>query len=142
MRNMSFALTATQIRNGTKTVTRRLGWLHARPGMQVRPVLKCRGLKPGESLQILAEPLTILSVRREPLGQLTTDLEYGFTEVALEGFGDHPAYRWPSEFIAMFCKTHRGCTPESLVTRIEFARPNASTGPVPDGLVTPRTPCR
>jgi hypothetical protein len=28
MRNISFALTTNQILEGTKTVTRRLGWLH------------------------------------------------------------------------------------------------------------------
>jgi hypothetical protein len=26
----------------------------------------------------------------------------------------------PGEFVAMFCATHKGCTPETEVTRIEF----------------------
>ena len=32
MRNMSFALTTPQIMEGTKTVTRRVGWLRLKPG--------------------------------------------------------------------------------------------------------------
>jgi hypothetical protein len=121
MRNMSFALTTSQIMEGTKTVPRRLGWLHARPGQQLRPVRKCMGLRPGEKLDVLRDPLTIVSVRREPLSAMLHDREYGFRECELEGFGDHPDYRWPSEFVAMFCTTHKGCTPETTVTRIEFA---------------------
>lgn len=124
MRNMSFALTTAQIREGSKSVTRRVGWLHARPGMQVRPVRKCRGLRPGETLEVLADPLTIVDVRLEPLHALTDNLDYGFAECTREGFGSHPLYRWPSEFVAMFCATHKGCSPSTLVTRIEFASRN------------------
>jgi hypothetical protein len=120
MRNMSFALTTPQILDGTKLITRRLGWLHAKPGQQVRPVLKCMGLKPGEKLQVLREPLTIVSVRRESLRAMLDDLDYGFSECALEGFGSHPAYRWPNLFVQMFCATHKSCKPETMVTRIEF----------------------
>ena len=121
MRNMSFALTTTQILEGTKSVTRRLGWLHAKPGQQLRPVRKCMGLRPGEKLEVLRDPLTIVSVRREPLRAMLDDLDYGFRECELEGFGAHPDYRWPSAFVAMFCATHKGCTPETMVTRLEFA---------------------
>jgi hypothetical protein len=39
-----------------------------------------------------------------------------------EGFGWHPDYKWPSSFVAMFCATHRGCTPDTVITRIEFKR--------------------
>lgn len=49
MRNMSFALTTDQILAGTKTVTRRLGWLRLQPGDHLRPVRKCMGLRPGEN---------------------------------------------------------------------------------------------
>lgn len=121
MRNMSFALTTEQIMAGTKTVTRRLGWLNLKPGQQIRPVRKCMGLRPGEKLDVLRDPLTVVSVRREILSAMLSDIEYGFRECALEGFGEHPDYRWPSQFVAMFCATHKGCTPETLVTRIEFA---------------------
>ena len=121
MRNMSFALTTTQIMEGTKTVTRRLGWLHAKPGQQLRPVRKCMGLRPGEKLDVLRDPLTIVSVRREPLRAMTDNLEYGIAECEMEGFALHPDYMWPENFVQMFCATHEGCTPETMVTRPEFA---------------------
>lgn len=121
MRNMSFALTTAPIQAGTKTVTRRLGWLHAKPGQLIRPVRKCMGLRPGERLEVLRDPLNLVSVRREPLRTMTDDIEYGFRECELEGFGDHPIYHCPSHFIEMFCATHKGCTPDTVVTRIEFS---------------------
>lgn len=121
MRNMSFALTTDQIMEGTKTVTRRLGWLNLKPGDQVRPVRKCMGLRPGEKLDVLRDPLTVVSMQREPLKAMTDDVEYGIAECKAEGFGNHPDYCWPTEFVAMFCATHKGCTPETVVTRIEFS---------------------
>lgn len=121
MRNMSFALTTRQIEDGTKTVTRRLGWKNLKPGDMVRPVKKCMGIKPGEKICVLREPLRVVSVRREQLNRMTEDPEYGLAECEREGFAGHPAYRWPSEFVTMFCTTHKGCTPETEVTRIEFA---------------------
>lgn len=121
MRNMSFALTTNQIMEGTKTVTRRLGWINLQAGQQLRPVRKCMGLRPGERIEVLRDPLTVVDVRREPLRRMLDDLDYGFIECALEGFGEHPDYRFPSAFVAMFCATHRGCTPDTVVTRIAFA---------------------
>lgn len=125
MRNMSFALTTQQIVHGSKTVTRRLGWLHAKPGELIRPVQKCMGLRPGEKINVLRDPLTIISVRREPLRAMLDNIDYGFAECVLEGFGEHPAYRFPSEFVSMFCSTHKGCTPDSIITRIEFSYSNS-----------------
>lgn len=121
MRNMSFALTTGQVMDGTKTVTRRLGWLHLKVGDQLCPVRKCMGLRPGEKLDVLRDPVTVVSIRREPLRAMLDDADYGLEECALEGFGQHPDYRWPSAFVEMFCATHRGCTPDTVVTRIEFA---------------------
>ncbi len=121
MRNMSFALTTEQIMEGTKTVTRRLGWLNLKVGQQIRPVRKCMGLRPGEKIDVLRPPLTIVSVRREPLSAMLEDHAYGLHECQLEGFGHHPDYREPSSFVTMFCATHKGCNPETVVTRIEFA---------------------
>lgn len=121
MRNMSFALTTSQIMEGTKDVTRRLGWLCLKPGDQLRPVRKCMGLRPGEKLDVLRDPITVISVRRESLSAMLVDLEYGFSEVRREGFADHPNYSWPSAWVAMFCATHKSCTPDTIVTRIEFS---------------------
>lgn len=120
MRNMSFALTTDQIRAGTKTVTRRLGWRNLKPGVCISPVKKGMGLKPGEKIERLRPPLRVLGVRFEPLRRLTDDWEYGLVECMREGFGDHAEYRTPVSFVRMFCETHKGCTPDTIVTRIEF----------------------
>ena len=47
MRNMSFALTEAQLLDGTKTVTRRLGWTMLKPGDHFRAVRKAMGLRKG-----------------------------------------------------------------------------------------------
>jgi len=120
MRNMSFALTTAQMQARTKTVTRRMGWERLKSGELVRPVYKAMGLKRGESPQPICDPVRVILVRREPLHALLDDLDYGFAEVAKEGFANHPQYQWPSAFVEFFCGTHRGCTPQTLVTRIEF----------------------
>lgn len=113
-------MTTPQILAGTKTVTRRLGWEKLKAGDLIRPVKKGMGLRPGEKVEVLREPLRVVSVRRERLDLLTMDIGYGFAEVAAEGFGEHPTYRWPSEFVKFFCSTHRPCEPGWTVTRIEF----------------------
>lgn len=121
MRNMSFALTQQQVLQQTKEVTRRMGWLMLRPGHLIQPVLKGMGLKPGEAVVKLGPPIRVVSVRREPLRQLLDfPGSYGFDECRLEGFGSHPTLQWPSEFVAFFCGSHRGCTPETTITRIAF----------------------
>lgn len=128
MRNMSFALTTSQILEGSKDVTRRLGWLQLKPGDLIRPVRKCMGLRPGEKIQPLRDPLRVVSVRRERLDLMTTDIEYGFDEVRREGFEWHPEYRWPSTWVALFCATHKGCTPSTIITRIEFSYDASAEG--------------
>jgi len=142
MRNMSFALTTEQVRNRTKTVTRRLGWEFLRPGDLIRPVEKCMGLKKGETLTPVGTAvLRVVSVRREALQRLTDDLDYGVDEVRREGFADREGPWSPAEFVTFFCRTHRlptlyatrperisrvclqrsrPCAPGDEVTRIEF----------------------
>lgn len=106
--------------DGSKTVTRRLGWLKLNPGDLVRPVKKCMGLKKGERLDVLRDPILIIDTRRELLRTMTDIIEYGFEECVKEGFGNHPDYQWPWSFVEMFCATYRQCTPETMITRIEF----------------------
>lgn len=115
MRNMSFALTAMQMLEGTKTVTRRLGWLHLKVDDQLCPVRKCMGLRPGEKVEVLRDPIRVLAVRREPLRAMLDDLQYGRLECEREGFGSLT----PAAFVAMFRTTH-GCELDSMVTRIKF----------------------
>lgn len=120
MRNMSFMLTPEQIRNKTKTVTRRLGWSTLKPGTIVRAVRKGQGLKKGEKVEELAL-IRITDVRREHLGAMLLDIDYGIAEVKREGFEDHPAVQgWPTAFIEFFCNSHRPCEKNWPVTRIEF----------------------
>lgn len=116
MRNISFALTTDQIRAGTKTVTRRMGWLNLTRGTLLQPVRKGMGLKPGEKVERLRGPIRVTDVRREYLCAMTANPEYGADECVREGF---PEYS-PASFVDMFCRSHTGCTLGSTVTRIEF----------------------
>lgn len=110
MRNMSFSLTTPQFLDGSKSVTRRLGWLLLRPGDRVMGVKKAMGLKPGEKIERLGE-IEIVSVRMESLALITK------SECVSEGFPDMS----PAEFIEMFC-LHMGCASNQIVHRIEFKR--------------------
>ena len=121
MRNMSFALTKKQYIDGSKDVTRRLGWLTLKRGDSIMGVEKGMGLKPGEQIVRLGAS-TIISVRREPLSRMIDDVDYGFEEVRREGFADYPVLQYPREWVKWFCSTHKGCTPETVITRIEFKR--------------------
>jgi hypothetical protein len=124
---MSFALTTDQVRAGTKTVTRRMGWRTLQPGTLIQPVLKGMGLKPGEKIQRLRGPIRVTSVQHEPLRMLLDSPIYGQRECVREGFPDYT----PESFIDMFCRSHKGCTPDSVVTRIEFAYTDSQTQPNP-----------
>jgi hypothetical protein len=111
-RNISFALTTEQIRNRTKTVTRRLGWKNLKKGDILNACVKCMGLKKGEKPEKLGL-IRVVDVRREPL-----DGPYygqkGLEESRREGF-DFSYHK----FVEMFCK-HMGGDKNQEVTRIEF----------------------
>jgi hypothetical protein len=114
-RNISFALTTEQIRNRTKTVTRRLGWKNLKPGEILQACVKCMGLKPGEKIERLGL-IRVVSVRQEALFHLI-DCQYGDSEAAKEGFPGMTG----REFVEMFCRHMKplsGVMTE--VTRIEF----------------------
>lgn len=130
MRNMSFALTTAQVRNQTKTVTRRLGWTRLKAGDHIQPVVKGMGLRKGESPEKIGGPITVVDVRRERLCDITP------AECVLEGFPEMT----PAQFVQMFRASHRvpaggpgqfaaggrrlrsvPCEPDEEVTRIEFA---------------------
>lgn len=111
MRNISFALTTQQFLDGTKDVTRRMGWKHLKAGDKLCAVKKGMGLKPGDKIERLGV-IEVLSAKPERLGDIT------YADVIREGFGG-----WlPPTFVDFFCKSHKGCTPDSIVTRIEFVR--------------------
>lgn len=115
MRNISFAITTQQFISQTKTVTRRVGWRDLKPGERLQAVEKCMGLKLGEKMKKLGT-VRVLTVRREPLREMTDNPIYGIQECIREGFPNLS----PAEFVAMFCKTHKDCRPETRVTRIEY----------------------
>lgn len=108
MRNMSFMLTTEQIKNRTKTVTRRLGWRNLKAGQLVRACRKCMGLKKGEKIEQLSI-IRIVSVRPEFLSFVTDE------EAKKEGFPNMSGL----EFIDFFCEK-MDCHKNKIVTRIEF----------------------
>lgn len=115
MRNMSFSMTTEAFRDGSKTVTRRLGWADLKPGDILMGVEKAQGLKRGEKVKRI-HPMRILDVTMEPLDEiLFAPFRQSHDEVIREGFPDMT----PSEFVEMFCQ-HNKCTPETTVQRIEF----------------------
>lgn len=109
-RLMSVALTESQVRARNKTVTRRMGWHVLRPGDRLTLCRKVMGRRRGEPLVRIVD-VRVLAVRRERLDEITPD------EVLAEGFPEMS----PAEFVEFFCGTHKGCTPDSEVTRIEWA---------------------
>ena len=106
-------MTTEQVRNKTKTVTRRNGWLWLveacsrgeRPLLQ--PIVKGQGLKRGEHVEKIGCPIEVVRAKRIPLFMVTP------AECAREGF---PSFT-PEQFVAFYLKANG---PTDTVTRIEF----------------------
>jgi hypothetical protein len=107
-RCMSFFYTEDQIRDRTKTVTRRAGWTFLQSGDLIRAVRQTQGLKKGEKVVDLAM-LRVTHILRERLDSITDD------DVEREGFPNWNAH----QFVAFLCQEVR-VRPDSIVTRIEF----------------------
>jgi hypothetical protein len=107
---MSFSMTKAQLLDGSKTVTRRLGWGKLKPGDRLLAVSKCMGLKKGEKADVYGV-IEVVSVRAERLCLMMP------TDCAREGFPKADV----KEFVRMFCAT-MGCKPTDMVNRIEFRR--------------------
>lgn len=110
MRNISFMLTGQQFLDGTKTVTRRIGWTFLKPGDRLLAVRKSMGLKRGEHPVVLGE-IEVVRISREPLNSITE------ADVAREGFPGMTT----TEFVEFFWR-HMKCPCDQMVTRIEFRR--------------------
>lgn len=108
MRAISFSMTPGEIRDRSKTVTRRQGWLNLKVGDELQAVEKAMGLRKGEKRVKLAV-IRVVDVRREPLDAITDQ------DVAREGF---PHLSAP-EFVDLYCEA-MGCGPFDECTRIEF----------------------
>ena len=76
---MSFSKTTEQVRNRTKTVTRRWGWWFLKPGDRVQAVEKGMGLKKGEKIKRI-HIIECVDVRPDLLCEITK------AECVLEGF--------------------------------------------------------
>lgn len=110
MRRISFAKTKRQFKDRSKDVTRRIGWLFAKPGMRLLGVSKVMGFKPGEVAEEFGV-IEVVSVRREPLNAITKE------DVAREGFPG----KSPEWFVDMFMREIKNAKmPHMTVTRIEF----------------------
>lgn len=108
MRCMSFAATTEQIKNRTKTVTRRVGWDWAYPGMKILAVEKFRGVPLSKRKE-----LGVIIVKGSVRVRLDTITK---SDVRKEGLPEMS----PKEFVTMFCKLNSLCKPRTMVTRIEF----------------------
>lgn len=106
---MSFALTTDQIKNQTKTVTRRTGWKTLKVGDLIQPIVKGMGLKKGEKQELIGKPIKVVSISVQRLYQIS------FEDVRREGF---PSMSQEG-FIEMFCKANN-CDRKTQVQRIEF----------------------
>ncbi len=107
-RNMAFSMTIHQMYEGTKTVTRRVGWGYLKPGDIVCAVERNRGLKKGEGVKKIGL-IEILSFRKEHLNEITPE------DCVREGFPDMT----PEQFIDMFMRSS-GCPSSQIVNRISF----------------------
>ena len=110
MRRISFGLTLAQFIDGSKTVTRRLGWADLKAGDRLLAVDRVMGIRKGEKATVLGE-IEVVDVRRERLDAITDD------DVVREGFPGKDA-AW---FVAFFCKAMK-VGPADEVTRIEFRK--------------------
>ena len=112
LRNISFALTVDQFLDGSKDVTRRLGWEFLKPGDKLMACEKCQGIKKGGLVRLGV--IEVIHVRRESLKALY-ETNYGCREAMREGFPQMTGY----DFVHMFCE-HMQCESSTEVTRIEF----------------------
>ena len=123
MRNLSFALTTRQMRDHSKTVTRRRGEFWAKvlkPGDLVCAVEKSQGIVKGGLVRL--GTIRVVSVRVERLHEMVYHHPYGLVEVVREGF---PGMT-PIAFVDMFVE-HMGGVPSQTVTRIEFEHVEATS---------------
>lgn len=123
MRNMSFKLTTPQFIDGTKDVTRRLGWALLRKGEHFMAVRQAQGLKKGQKIEQLGECICKSNIPERldwigmfPVRGRPEDM-HTKPEVEREGFPDLT----PEQFVDMFCKEMH-CTPSTIINRIEFER--------------------
>ena len=112
MRLMSFSATWPQILDGSKTVTRRLGWAHLKPGERFQAIQKGQGLKKGE--RVVRGPV-LECVSNDPENLFQVGYLHDDHETAREGFPEMT----PRQFVEMFKELNK-CKSSQSVNRIEF----------------------
>jgi hypothetical protein len=108
-RLMSVSFTEQQVRDRSKTVTRRKGWANLEPGDFLTLCRKVMGRRKGEPLVRIVD-VEVVSVRREPLSAITAD------DVAREGFPG----MFPVEFVRRFFVEAQRMHVDDEVTRVEW----------------------
>src|SRR3989304_2331667 len=98
-RLMAFSLTTPQMLDGSKDVTRRLGWRFLWLRETLWAVEKAQGLRKGEHVRRLGK-IMVTSLRRERLNRIDE-------AECIRGGVPHLS---PADFIQMFCKGNT-CTP-------------------------------
>lgn len=124
---MSVSHTEAAVRDRSKTVTRRLGWLFLRPGDRLTLCRKVMGRKAGEPLVRLAE-VEVVDVRRERLWDITAadvaleavPLLYPDSTLRFDEYDVETGQPTPAAWVQWFV-WEMGCGPLSEVTRIELA---------------------
>lgn len=107
-RNISFFLTQQQIRDKTKTVTRRDGWKFLKVGDVLNACEKCQGIGKGNKIVKICK-IEVVGFRFEPLYSITPE------DVIREGFPEMTTF----DFIDFYMK-HNKIKAHDIVTRIEF----------------------
>lgn len=107
-RNISFFLTQQQIRDKSKTVTRRDGWKFLKIGDVLNACEKCQGIGKGNKIVKICQ-IKVVDVRFEPLYNITPE------DVLREGFPNMTKF----DFIDFYME-HNKCQAHDIVTRIEF----------------------
>lgn len=105
--NMAFGTLSPQVRSGTKTVTRRIGWGNLKAGSVLWAVEKTKPQN-GDRIRRICQ-IEIVSIRKEILCDIQPE------DVKKEGFEGMTT----DEFVRLFCKTNK-CKPEQIINRIEF----------------------
>lgn len=133
-RLISFSKTKRPIQEGTKDITRRLGWDFLEPAVQLWPVHKCMGFQKGDGpIRLREKPIVVTDTRKELLNSLLSyklpitsyhthhpDLLFyseaeAWNDVEREGFPG----KSPEWFVTMFCELNK-CEQDTLVNRIVF----------------------
>jgi len=132
MRRISFAHTEQAVIERRKDVTRRIGWLFAKPGMRLLAVDKLRTTE-AERLAVIE----IVSVRRELLHEITeSDVRRECVDTFLHCEAHHadddlpPAADCVDCFIDLFTAAIK-CDDIETVTRIEFRYVDCNCGARP-----------